>query len=218
MALTLAQIENRAAAERLVLLGGFHPDNDPDLPAGTETLVLLGPDGAGFWPHASAAAEFGDGRPDPLDRWSARVIGAMAAALGATALFPFGRKPPAPFVSWALASGDAWISPVGLLVHARAGLWVSFRGALALPDRIALPAPAANPCDSCAGKPCLGACPVAALTGRGYDLDTCHGYLDTRAGNSCLSAGCAVRAACPVSRAFDRDPDQSAFHMKAFHP
>ena len=179
---------------------------------------MLGPAEPGFWPHVRAAPEFADGAPDPLDRWSARVIGDCARRIGATALFPFGGPPYRPFIAWARRTGRAWPSPVGLLVHDRAGLMVSYRGALALRDRLDLPAPPAWPCATCAGRPCLGACPVAALDDRGYDLAACHGYLDTRDGRSCLTGGCLVRRACPVSRDHGRLPEQSAFHMKAFHP
>jgi hypothetical protein len=47
------------------------------------------------------ATEFRDGRPDPIDRWSRRVIGHMACDLGAKALFPFGGPPWHPFIAWA---------------------------------------------------------------------------------------------------------------------
>jgi epoxyqueuosine reductase len=59
--------------------------------------------------------------PDPIDRWSRRVIGHMACDLGAKALFPFGGPPWHPFIAWAKRSGRAWESPVGFLVHDRAG-------------------------------------------------------------------------------------------------
>ena len=75
------------------VLGAFHPGPDDDAPAGCGTLVLLGPDGPGFWTIFRASPEVGDGAPDPLDRWSERVIGALAARLGAAALFPFGGPP-----------------------------------------------------------------------------------------------------------------------------
>jgi len=96
-------------------------------------------------------------------------------------------------------------------------LMVSFRGALALKQAVDLPVPPPSPCHTCAEKPCLTACPPRALTGAGYEVPACHAYLDTVAGQECLSQGCAVRRACPVSQRYDRMPEQSAWHMARFH-
>ncbi|MBF9028833.1 ferredoxin [Rhodobacterales bacterium HKCCE3408] len=213
----LDTIQQNAAAERLDVLGAFHPDPADGAPEATGTLVLLGPREPGFWDHVTATPEFTDGAADPLDRWSARVIAALAVRLGGTALFPFGGPPYRPFLSWATRAGTAWASPVTLLVHHEAGLMVSYRGALALPERIDLPPLPEKPCDTC-DRPCLTACPVNALTGDGYDIAACHTYLETPPGQDCLTRGCAVRRACPVSRGYGRTEAQSAFHMRSFHP
>ena len=132
------------------------------------------------------------------------------------ALFPFGGPPWQPFYDWALRSGEAWRSPVSLLVHHRMGLWASYRGALALPEVLYLPAAAQNPCVGCAA-PCRTACPVAALGPHGYNVSACHGFLDTPAGADCLSFGCDTRRACPPSAAYGRLAGQSAWHMRQFH-
>lgn len=206
------------AAERLSVFGGFHPGHEDHAPEGTGTLLLLGPDEPGFWDHVTAQPEFADGAPDPLDRWSARAIGAIARDIGAAALFPFGGPPYAPFTAWARRSGRAWTSPVGLLVHDRAGLLLSYRGALALTERLALPAPpAASPCDSCAGRECETACPINALTSSDYNIHSCHIFLAGTEGELCMSGGCQVRVSCPISQGYGRQKAQSAFHMRAFH-
>lgn len=205
------------AAHHLEVLGGFHATAEDSLPPGTQTLLLIGPAEPGFWPHVTAQPEWSDGKPDPLDRWSHRIIGTIACDLGAKALFPFGGPPYHPFQRWALRSGRAWESPVRLLVHTSQGLMVSFRGALALRDRIDLPAPVAKPCDSCEKKPCLTACPPSALTGAGYDVPACHAFLDTAQGAPCLAGGCLTRRACPLSQGYARVKEQSAYHMVRFH-
>jgi len=211
----LPAISGLAVAAGLAPLGAFHPDPADGAPPGTATLMLLGPAGPGFWDVFRASPELGDGEADPLDRWSARVIAGLAGSLGASAVFPFGGPPWAPFTAWARRSGEAWESPVGLLVHARLGLFVSYRGALAFRERLDLPSAGSRPCDACSA-PCMTACPVGALAGRGYDVAACHGFLDTRPGRDCLGRGCAVRRACPVGAGL-RPEAQSAFHMADFH-
>ncbi|WP_407692415.1 4Fe-4S dicluster domain-containing protein [Rhabdonatronobacter sediminivivens] len=215
----LDAIAERAAAHRLMVMGHCAVEPGDGLPEGFATLVLLGPAEPGFWPHVTAEPEFSDGHADPLDRWSRRVIGRLACALGGKARFPFGGPPHAPFLPWAQRSGRAWSSPVGMLVHDVAGLMVSYRGAIALRDALPPAPPKPSPCKSCAEKPCLNACPVGAL-GRadGYDTAACHGFLDTRTGMDCMNAGCAVRRACPLSQSYGRISAQSSYHMSLFHP
>lgn len=212
-----ADIQTLTQADGLEVFGGFHPNPADGTPDGTLTLLLLGPSEPGFWHKFQASPEYLDGQPNALDRWSTRVVTALAETLGATALFPFGGPPYQPFIAWAQRSGRAWQSPAGLLVHDRAGLMVSYRAALALPRKLALPPLPAKPCDSCATQPCLTACPVNALGPQGYDVPACHTHLDTAAGADCMTQGCAARRVCPVSQSYGRLPEQSAFHMRSFH-
>jgi hypothetical protein len=213
--MSLAAVEARLAPHRLTILGAFHPVPEDGL-RGAGTLALVGPAEPGFWPHLIAEPEWQDGRPDPLDRWSRRVIGRIACDLGAKALFPFTGPPFHPFQAWAIRSGHTWESPVRLLVHATQGLMVSFRGALALRERLPLPPPSPNPCDSCDTRPCETACPPGALTPAGYDVPACRAFLDTPPGADCLGQGCRVRRACPLSQGYGRLPEQSAYHMSTF--
>ena len=160
--MNLADLEQAAMGENLMVMGHLVAEPGDDL--GVGTIVLLGPAEPGFWSHVSTSPEFSDGAPDPMDRWSRRVIEPLAKAFNATALFPFG-TPPRPFIGWALRSGACFVSPAALLVHAKVGLFVSFRGAIFLPGTSLEPSSAPNPCDACADKPCLSACPPRA-TGR----------------------------------------------------
>ncbi|KUF12493.1 hypothetical protein [Pseudoponticoccus marisrubri] len=215
--MSIAELGAAARASGLALRGALHPDPEDGAPEGTGTLVLLGPDEPAFWPIFTASPEYADGAPDPLDRWSRRVIGALAEAWDGTALFPSDGPPYAPFLRWAEASGQAWPAPVGLMVHAQAGLFISYRGALALPVMLDLPPAATHPCPACA-QPCLTACPVGALgPGQAYDVPRCQAHVASPAGRDCREAGCRVRRACPVAQeGFQRLVAQSAFHMAAF--
>jgi hypothetical protein len=213
--MTYAELTARLNEDGFEPLGGFHPEPDEDhLPADCKTLVLVGPR-ADFWTYFTAHPEWNDGDPDPVDRFSNRALSTLAAELNGTALFPFGGAPFLPFYSWALRSGAAWESPVKLLVHAQAGLMVSYRGALALPERIDLPPNLPRPCGSCAA-PCLTSCESGALTGEGYDVPRCKAFLGTAAGAESLAKGCAVRRACPISQSYARMEAQSAYHMRIF--
>lgn len=213
--MTPDQIEAAANRDALSIFGTLTTTKNDNL--GPGTILLLGPHEPGFWPHLTTSPEFADGQPDPLDRWSRRIITALANQAGGTPLFPFG-QPPRPFIGWALRSGRTWSSPVGILVHDTAGLMVSFRGAILLPEVHPQPPTQPSPCETCATKPCLTACPVQALTTDGYDIPKCHAFLDSAAGADCMTQGCAVRRSCPVSQSYPRLVDQSAFHMRQFHP
>ncbi len=213
------RIHRRSLERRLEILGGFETEPEDGTPKGYRTLLLLGPAEPDFWPMFTASAEYLDGEANALDRWSARIIGALADEIGGQALFPFGGPPYLPFIKWALRTDRAWQSPSGMLVHDRSGLMVSYRGALALQEHIELPETGLRPCDTCSGQPCLSACPVSALSdGTGYNVVACHEFLDTNNGGDCMSRGCAARRACPVSAGYGRLEEQSAFHMRAFHP
>lgn len=214
--MTLDQIEAMAREVALSVFGVVCCAGDAATPDDAKALILFGPGEPGFWDRVTGEAEFHDGAADPLDRWSTRVVTALADRLGGTSIFPFGGPPYAPFQRWALESGRAWSSPVGLLVHDIAGLWVSYRGAVAVPFNVKQSSVRAKPCDTCAA-PCLSACPVGALTGDGYDLPRCHTHLDGAGTATCMTQGCEVRASCPAGANYGRVAAQSAFHMDHFH-
>ena len=216
-ATTYRAVEDAVIRVNLRIFGGFHPTEADKAPAGCRTLFMLGPDEPGFWDRVSRQPEFSDGKPDPLDRWSRRAVEPVADEVGATALFPFGGPPWLPFFSWALRTGRCWQSPVRLLVHDTAGLFVSFRAALAFSGEIDLPAAnSASPCGSCAERPCLHSCPAGVLDGRGYDAEGCKAHVSGAEGGDCLERGCNVRRSCPVSISFGRSERQSRFHQLAF--
>lgn len=205
--MTLERVTETTRAAHLDVFGALHD--------GPDTVVLLGPHEPGFWAMFSQSPEKQDNQPDPMDRWSKRVISGLAQTLDATAEFPFGGPPYAPFLQWAVDSGRAWSSPVGMLVQERAGLMVSYRGALRFNGHLLLPAPAQIPCEDCV-QPCVSACPVDALSADGYNVQACKQHIASPAGESCLKDGCLARRACPISRDYGRLPAQSGFHMASF--
>ncbi len=214
---SLDDVTAALARDGLSVVGAFAPDPGDGAPPGTGTLVLVGPEGPGMWAAFRAAPEAGDGLPNPLDRWSVRVLTRAAADMGGAAVFPFGGPPWAPFFAWARRGAPVWPSPLGMLVHARTGLWVSFRGALTLPARLPVPprAEGPGPCAPCPA-PCRTACPVGAFGPAGYDAGACRAHLGTAEGAACRDGGCLARRACPVGAGLAPPRAQAAFHLAAF--
>lgn len=184
------------------------------LPGSTGSIILLGPHEPSYWPTICDSPEWQDRMPDPVDRWSHRIIERVAQVTGSKPHFPFGAQP-APFLKWALASDRAWQSPVVMAVQAEAGLLVSYRGALELPDYSIQVSRGESPCPSCT-KPCMAACPVGALIGSDYNLDACWGYMRADPDQSCLSTGCLVHRSCPISSLHPPIAEHSAYHMQQF--
>jgi hypothetical protein len=211
-----------SAVERagLVARGAFHlADGEREGPlADVHTIVLVGVTGRSGWDAFAMSEEARDGAKHPLDRWSRRIIGGLAQDLGAVALYPFGGPPHLPFQRWARRAEPVHDSPLGLLVHPRYGLWHSYRGALGFAEALDVPAweAARSPCESCAAKPCLAACPVGAFSVRGYDVAACVAHLRAAEGAECMAGGCLARGACPVGADRAHGPEQAAFAMRAF--
>jgi hypothetical protein len=213
-------LDDGAARAGLALRGiaRLEPPERVGALAEVQAVALLGMVGAAQWPGFANSPEAIDGAPDPLDRWSRRVIGALANDLGAIALFPFDGPPYLPFQAWARRAEPVWSSPVGMLIHRDHGLWHSYRGALGFREEIEAPVREASlsPCEACSEKPCLSACPVGAFTPAGYRVDRCVGHLRSPSGIECRERGCLARRACPVGSSGAHGEAQARFHMAAF--
>jgi hypothetical protein len=223
------EIGEKIAAAGLLLRGGFYPGPGDAAPEGARTLLLVGNAGPELWRAflaATTAAERATAR-HPLDDWTRRVLGGIAAATGARVVFPFEGPPSPPFQRWAMRAGGVFPSPIGPLIDPTFGLWHAYRGALLFAAKLALPdAPERkSPCESCAEKPCLSTCPVGAFKASGpggdgrarrYDVPACIGHVRSIQGGDCLEAGCRARRACPVGRDYIYAPEQAGFHMRKF--
>lgn len=204
----------------LRLCGGLYPDPDDTHAAGAGTLLLVGNAGTGMWAafNRDCLPATRAGVADPLDGWIRRTVGTIARTAGARAIFSADGPPFAPFQRWAMRAEPVYPSPLGVLIHPTFGLWHAYRAALALPGVLTLPPlpPIPHPCTSCHEKPCLAACPVAALGPDGYDVPHCAAHVRAAAGRPCRGFGCAARRACPVGQSYRYPPDQAAFHMRGF--
>ncbi|WP_413992838.1 ferredoxin [Labrys okinawensis] len=220
---TLAQVQQAAVALGLALRGAFHCEPGDGVPAGRDgdgikTLVLLGWIGGRQWPSFARSREAGDGAPHPLDRWSKRIVDALATDFDASPFYPFGGPPYLPFQRWAERGDDVFASPLGIYVHPDHGLWHSYRGALGFRERLELPerVARAHPCETCEAKPCLSACPVSAFNPGHYDVDRCAAHVKSVKGVTCFTGGCLARRACWVAPDLAYGVDEAGFYMRAF--
>ena len=186
--------------------------------ADVRTIVLIGMAGRRGWDAFAASPEAHDGLDHPLDRFSRRVIDALAQNLGAAALYSFGGPPYWPFQQWARRCRTrpsvadrpphpSALRSLALLIVGRLG----FARSLDVPAWEATP----SPCETCAEKPCLGACPVGAFSSAAT-MSRLRGASESAAGSDCMDYGCLARRACPVGAEHAHGPAQAAFTMRAF--
>lgn len=231
----IAQLSDRLAEHGLLIPAAFNLTGDDALqPVGLKfpaaTLLLIGNVGSSMWQDFSESAEYLDGLPDPLDRWSIRLADELSGEFGAVALFPFGGPPYHPFLSWAAKGEPAFVSPLGLTLHPEYGLWHAYRFALAFMDPIEIGADhdpegrataSEDRCLSCkklsAGRPpCLSNCPIDAFTDSGYRVRECAEFLARDPEHECNLKGCLARRACPVGQDYRYQDAHAQFHMRQF--
>ena len=220
---TLASIRDTLTPLGLSLRGGFESEAVDALPhplqgKATATVLLIGNAGLAMWKAFSGSVQAHDGEPHPLNRWTRHHMDALAHAVRGMALYPFDATPAWPFQQWAARCEPVHPSPLGMFIHPEYGLWHAYRAAIVLAERMDLPStqPVASPCQTCAERPCLSACPVGAFSASGYDVPACARHLQSPAGANCLQGGCLARRTCPVGMAYQQLPAQNAFHMRAF--
>ncbi|MDH3232512.1 MAG: hypothetical protein OEQ29_03230 [Alphaproteobacteria bacterium] len=201
--------------------GGFHPhleDAVPRLADGREagTVVLIGNAGGTMW-RAFNEADPDRSKRNPLDRWLNPILEHLAGQVGATLVSPNRGPNFPPIQDWARRAEPVFRSPIGIMIHPDFGLWHVYRAALLFAERLDLPprAEGANPCDSCAGRPCLRVCPADAFEPSRFNAKACVAHVTSDAGGNCRDRGCLARRACPVGRDFAYPNDAGAFHMAA---
>jgi epoxyqueuosine reductase QueG len=195
--------------------GWFAPRPEDKVPEGARFVILIGNAGPDMFRRFARER---DPSRHAMDDWTRDVVRALARDLDAEAVYPFDMNPPWPFLTWARRGGAGHVSPLGLNIHPVYGLWHAYRAALLFPVEFDLPpqSAGAHPCEACADKPCLTACPAGAFEGSSYDVPACARHLATDDGKRCMSGGCLARHACPVGQGFAYAPAQAEFHMRAF--
>ncbi len=196
-------------------LGWFQPEPEDKVPEDARFVILIGNAGPDMFRRFARER---DPARQAMDDWTHDVVQHLARDLDAKAVYPFDMHPAWPFLSWARRGGAGHVSPLGLNIHPTYGLWHAYRAALLFPVAFDLPRQTAgsHPCEACAARPCLSACPVNAFDGASYDVPACSRHLAAHDGKPCMSRGCLARHACPVGQGFAYAPAQAEFHMRAF--
>ena len=137
------RIAARARPHGLAPLGAFHPAAGRRRAGGLRDTGAPRAGRAGLLAAFRASPEYRDGAPDPLNRWSERVIGGAGRRLRRAAALPV-RRPALAAVHRLGAAERRGLGVAGRAPGACApGLFVSYRGALALPARLDSSPPAA---------------------------------------------------------------------------
>lgn len=164
-------------------------------------LILLAHAGRRLWARVQQAGVEG---PHPIDDYSVQtarqwLVQALPGARGRI-VYPHGLPEGRHLGLQRLGQLAGWhhAAPFMIGIDARWGTWFAYRVAM-LTDT-ALPATpveaTGHPCASCAGKPCIAACPAHALGAEALDLQACMRQR-LREGSPC-ALDCPARQACPV--------------------
>lgn len=190
-----------------------------------QPALLIGNAGQQMWEEFSKSDDFGDGKTDPMNCWTHRVLDALAQEIEVRAVYPFD-EPYWPFQRLAQKVAGVKPSPLGILIHPEYGLWHAFRGLFILDEThvfmsqingmLENPDKSIHACDTCEDKPCLTACPVGAFTGEQLIVKSCFEHLDSGIEPDCMGHGCRARSACPIGAAYKYKREQRQFHMSSY--
>ena len=81
-------LDDDIKAEGLSILGDLPVSPSDPVPEGTQSILMLGPDEPNFWNIFKDSREYKDKKPDPLDRWSKRIIDNIAKKNNCAPLYP----------------------------------------------------------------------------------------------------------------------------------
>lgn len=195
--------------------------------AARRAIIVIGNGGGALWAafrdEVRHHPEY-DAQAHPLDDFTARVLAThalpIAERMGLRPVLhlPFRDTPsPMSFVHLAEAAGLGRRSVLGVLVHPEFGPWMALRGALMVEaaSPAARPAAGFDPCSSCRDRPCVAACPGAAVVHPdGWNIPRCIAFrVDRAEQNPCVDR-CHARVACVYGRHHVYPPDALRYHQR----
>lgn len=192
--------------------------------AGFAQLILIGNAGPALGRAALAAAM---DPTHPIDAFSVHVVSLWLDTVpgGATRCVRYPGATPVGLQTLGALAGWHHPSPFMVGIQPGWGTWFAYR--VAVLANTALPATpplqTCSPCDSCAQRPCVRACPAKAMAQGVFSLDACLQWRRSP-GSSCART-CAARLACPVGTEHRYDSaqihhayEQSLEMIRAFKP
>jgi len=160
-------------------------------------LILLGHGGKRLWACVQAARMPGE---HPIDGYVVQTVAQVFAEYFADKNYRVVYPGNAPVGLQQLGTLAGWHHPSPFMVgiDGEWGSWFAYRAAiLADTDFLPfLPVHRSHPCPTCSERPCIPACPAAALANGGFALDKCIAYRQQE-GSACEFT-CLARSACPV--------------------
>lgn len=162
-------------------------------------IGLTGMGGTKFWHVLQQQTGLGE---HPVDEFSEKITRQwLAEYMGNPPLFwLYPADYLIPLQTLGEYAGWAFPSPLGLGISPVYGVWFAYRSAFLLRgDFPEVREPIqTSPCDSCEEKPCLTACPAAAVRGvHQFNISACCQHR-LSPGSSCADR-CLSRLACPVA-------------------
>ena len=177
-----------------------------------QSLVLLGQAGTRFWDYIQSV---GTETEHPFDDVSKQLAERFVVDHLGNPRWQVVYPGPAPLPLGRLAELVGWgqASPLGLTINDDYGLWLAHRVAFLVDAPLAATRPQAfpHPCDSCAGRPCVAACPAGAIdAASGFDVAACTEFrvLD----GSICAYQCLARLACPIGAQHRYGAEQMTHH------
>ena len=173
-------------------------------------LILIGHRGGTMWQHVSQTGMAG---PDPIDQFTRTQVTAWLEREHPTRRYCFVYPGPTVLGLQRLGTLAGWHHPSPFMVgiDPEWGSWFAYR-AVVLADTQLPPTPrrvGASPCDTCASRVCVSACPAGALT-NGFDLKSCLAYRGSP-GSACQDR-CVARNTCPVGADHRYSDAQIRYH------
>jgi epoxyqueuosine reductase len=177
-------------------------------------LILTAHGGRRFW---DALQRFGMKTADPVDHYSITLTRQFVTDyLEDTAvliLYP-GQPFTVPLQQLGELAGWSHPSPIGQGINPEFGLWFAYLTAFL--TKVQLPVTnylnTQSPCQTCIDKPCISACPAAAVQVDAFDMMRCADYR-IRSQSPCADR-CLARMACPVAPQHQYTLTQIQYHYR----